>query len=258
MPQKSEYVPGTPCWADLATPDVDASGTFYSSLFGWETEKVDDPNAGGYTMLKLDGKFVAALGPVQNPGQPTAWTIYLATDDADKTVEVAQSAGATVLMAPMDVMDAGRMAILADPAGAAIALWQANTMHGFDVVDEANTFGWAELSTRDTAKSETFYSEVFGWTPKTSDAPGGMRYTEFKVGDSSVAGMMAMNPQVPAAVPSYWMPYFQVAGIEAAYAKATSLGAQTVVAVEAMPQLKFAILRDPQGATFGLLEMTQQ
>jgi predicted enzyme related to lactoylglutathione lyase len=254
MPEMTEYAPGTPCWVDLSTSSVDAAGTFYATLFGWEISPVDDPNAGGYTMLLKDGKPVAALSPLQHEGQPPAWTTYVSVEDADKTTEIAQSAGGTVIAAPFDVFDAGRMAILADPAGAMVALWQGNTMKGASIVDEPGSFSWAELSSRDTAKAEAFYTQVFGWAAYTNDM-GGMTYTEFKVGDKSVAGMMAMNPEVPAQVPSYWMPYFEAHDIDASFAEAKALGATPIMGVETMPQLRFAILRDPQGATFGLLKM---
>lgn len=255
MPEKTEFAPGTFCWADLATSDVEGAGRFYSQLFGWTVHPIDDPNAGGYTMLRIGDKDVAALAPKQDPNQPTAWTTYVAVEDADKTVEIAQSNGATVVMPPFDVFDAGRMAILVDPAGAVFALWQAGVMPGAAIVDEDNTLGWVETTTRDTAKAKAFYTAVFGWGAK-ENSMGDMTYTEFTQGDQSIAGMMATPPQVPAEVPSYWMPYFQVSDIDAKFAKATSLGAGTVVAVESMPQLKFAILTDPQGALFGLYQST--
>jgi predicted enzyme related to lactoylglutathione lyase len=253
MPDKTDYTPGTPCWVDLATPDVAAAGRFYGKLFGWEIAPVEDKDAGGYTMLKRNGKEVAALGPKQDEHQPTAWTSYVSVEDADKTAELAQSAGGTVLLPAFDVFDAGRMAIIADPTGGAIALWQPRQMHGAELVEEPHTFGWTELNTRDTKKAEKFYADVFGWSSKTSDA-GGMAYTEFKVGDASVAGMMAMSPGVPAAVPSYWMPYFHVEDIDKAFADATKLGAETVMPVGEAPNLRYAIVKDPQGAIFGLLQ----
>ena len=256
MPEKTDYAPGTPCWVDLATSDVKGAGTFYGSLFGWEVVPVDDPNAGGYTMLKKNGKDVAALGPLQGPGQPTAWTTYVSVEDADKTSEIVQSAGGTVLMPAFDVFDVGRMAIIADPTGAAFALWQPRAMPGAGIVDEPNTFGWTELNSRDTKKAEKFYKEVFGWGSKTSDA-GGMKYTEYKIGDASVAGMMDMNPMVPKEVPSYWMPYFAVADIDASFAKATKLGAEALVPVQEAPGLRFAIVKDPQGAVFGLMTLRE-
>jgi predicted enzyme related to lactoylglutathione lyase len=151
-------------------------------------------------------------------------------------------------------MDVGKMAILADPAGGVIALWQGASMKGAGIVDEPGSFSWAELSSRDTAKAEAFYTEVFGWTASTSEM-GEMRYTEFKTGDKSVAGMMAINPGMPAEVPSYWMPYFEAADIDAKFGEATALGAVPMVGPESMPQLTFAILRDPQGAMFGLLKL---
>lgn len=256
MPQKTEYAPGLPAWVDLATPDPAAAGTFYGQLFGWKAEPVaDDDSAGGYTMLTLDGRNVGALAPLHQPGQPTAWTTHIATDDVDKTVEIAQSAGGTVITPAMDVFTSGRLAVIADPTGAAIALWQAGDHHGADVVDEPGAFAWAELNSRDTAAAERFYTEVFGWTAETSSM-GEMAYTEFKLGDTSVAGMMAINPQMPAEIPSYWMPYFAVTDPDKTAREAAALGAKTMVEPQDFPGGRFSILTDPQGAMFGVLRLT--
>jgi predicted enzyme related to lactoylglutathione lyase len=255
MPEKTEYAPGTPSWVDLATPDVDRAGTFYATLFGWTAEPVPMPDAGGYVMFTLNGKYVAAMSPIEHGERPPAWTTYVSTDDADKTAELAQTAGGSVLMPPMDVFDSGRMAVLADPTGAAFAVWQPNQHPGAGLVDDPGTFTWTELSSRDTAAAARFYPEVFGWTAETSDG-GGMQYTEFKLGDSSVAGMMEMNPMVPAEVPSYWMPYFAVVDVDKSAGEATALGAEALLPPSDFPGGRFAVIRDPQGATFGLLRLT--
>jgi predicted enzyme related to lactoylglutathione lyase len=255
MPEKTEYAPGTPTWVDLATTDADAAGTFYSTLFGWRAEPVPGPDAGGYTMFTLNGRLVAAMAPMAGPDHPPAWTTYISTDDADKTVEIAEAAGAKVLQPPMDVMGAGRMAIFADPTGAVIALWQPGEHRGAQLVDEPGTFTWTELSTRDTAAAETFYTTTFGWTAESSDA-GGMAYTEYKVGDLSVAGMMAPGPDQPAGTPAYWMPYFAVADPDKAAGEASALGGTTLAGPMDFPGGRLAILRDPQGAVFGVLRLT--
>lgn len=255
MPEKTEYAPGTPSWVDLATTDTDAAGTFYSTLFGWRAEPVPDPDAGGYTMFTLNGRMVGAMAPMAGAEHPPAWTTYVSTDDVDKTVEIAESAGGKVLQPPMDVMGAGRMAILADPTGAVIALWQPGEHKGAQLVDEPGAFTWTELSTRDTAAAEAFYTTAFGWTAETSSM-GDVAYTEYKLGDTSVAGMMAPGPDVPPQVPAYWMPYFAVTDPDKTAAEAAALGAATLAPPMDFPGGRFAVLRDPQGATFGVLRLT--
>lgn len=254
MPEKTEYQPGTPCWVDLATTDVDAAATFYTTLFGWQTEPIPDPAAGGYVMLTMNGRYVGALAPLGERQQPPAWTTHISTDNADKLVELAEGAGGTTVAPPMDVFDSGRLAVIADPTGAVVALWQPNKHIGASIVDEPNTLAWTELSSRDVEGAKRFYPEVFGWTAQTSDA-GGMEYTEFKVGDQSVAGLMAMSPMVPAEVPSYWMPYFAVTDVDKVTGEATALGATALVEPMDFPGGRFAVIRDPQGATFGLLRL---
>jgi predicted enzyme related to lactoylglutathione lyase len=253
MSDTTEYTPGTPSWVDLGTPDIPAASTFYGTVFGWRAEPIDDPNAGGYTMLTLDGRTVAALGPQQNPGAPY-WTTYVSVEDADKTTEIAQNAGGSVLAPVMDVFDAGRMAVLADPTGAAFAIWQPGTMKGADVTGVPGSYCWTELTSRDPETATRFYGEVFGWDAHSGEMAE-MAYTEFKNGDRSVAGMMPAPAELPAEVPSYWMPYFEVTDTDKTVTDATALGASVMVPAQDVPTVgRFAILRDPQGAVFGVIK----
>ncbi|WP_322780198.1 VOC family protein, partial [Frankia sp. Cas4] len=118
MAEFMSYPAGTPCWVDLGSLDLEASRSFYSGLLGWEAQEVPDPGAGGYTMFTLRGKLVAGLGPLFGEGQPPTWNTYISVDDVDKTAEAVLGAGGRVLAGPMDVMEAGRMAVFTDPAGA--------------------------------------------------------------------------------------------------------------------------------------------
>jgi predicted enzyme related to lactoylglutathione lyase len=256
MGETPDYTAGTPSWVDLSTTDVDAAGTFYNAIFGWVTEPVPDLDAGGYTMISSNGRTIAAMAPLQGLGRPPSWMTYVTVDDADKTVELAQSAGGTVVMAPLDVFDAGRMAVVADLSGAAIALWQPGEHKGAAVQGEPNTYCWTELNTRDTASSVEFYGAVFGWGAHTSDVEG-MSYTEFKNGDRSIAGMMPMPAEMPAEVPSYWMPYFEVTDPDKAAAETTALGGSVMLEPTTMQPGRFAILRDPQGAAFGVIRSNE-
>jgi predicted enzyme related to lactoylglutathione lyase len=168
MPEVTEYAPGTPSWVDLASPDPDASRRFYGGLFGWEaTDPGPVEESGGYRMLQRDGRNVAGLGPTQAEGQPAVWTTYVSTDDADAIAARVREAGGQVIMEPFDVLGAGRMAVFADPTGAFISVWQPQSHHGADVVDEPGTLCWNELATRDVDAAKRFYAAVFAWQGDT-------------------------------------------------------------------------------------------
>src|SRR4051794_17837864 len=115
MPERTSYEPGTPSWVDLTTSDLDAAKAFYGSLFGWGAEDVPG-DAGGYAMFSSRGHLVAGVGPQQDPNQPVVWSTYVAVESADAAAQKATDAGGQVLFGPMDVMDAGRMAVFAHPA----------------------------------------------------------------------------------------------------------------------------------------------
>ncbi|MDP9182051.1 MAG: VOC family protein [Actinomycetota bacterium] len=250
MPDKTSYLPGEPIWTDLATPDMDSTVAFYSGLFGWEFGGGDE-EFGGYGMFTKDGKNVAGVVPVMFPGQPAVWTSYITSDDADKTAAVVAENGGTVLAAPMDVADLGRMAVLADPVGAAFGIWQPGTMTGAEVIGDEGTFNWTELATRDRAAAVPFYTTLFGWS-----AGGGAEYTEFEVNGQPVAGCMDMPEMVPAEVPSYWMPYFAAEDPAAKAQHAASLGATVLVPYMEVSEVAFSVVQDPNGSTFGLLKVS--
>ncbi|HEV2891777.1 MAG TPA: VOC family protein [Frankiaceae bacterium] len=253
MTEKSGYAQGEPSWVDVSSSDVPATRTFYATLLGWRADDVPMDDAGGYGMFTLDGRYVGGYGPAQMPGA-TAWSVYFATDDLDAMLDTVRGAGGTVVAGPVDVYTSGRMAVLQDPAGAFFSLWEAGDHKGAQVQDEAGALTWVELTTTDVEGAKRFYGEVFGWGEETSEAGGPMPYTEFKQGGRSVAGMMAKSPDMPADVPPYWMPYFQPADIDKLVGEAAALGATVMVPPSPIPGGTFAILRDPQGAAFGLFK----
>jgi uncharacterized protein len=251
MTIKTSYAPGEPTWVDLGTSDVEAAIAFYGGLFGWTCERGGE-EFGGYSTFLKDGKRVGGLMPLMSPQQPVAWSAYVSTDDADKSAELVQSAGGTVIAPPMDVADLGRMAVFLDSHGAAIGVWQPGLHTGAELVQEEGVLSWIELASRDQERAIPFYETVFGWT--TDRKPG---YTEFQVGGESVAGLMDMPPMVPAEVPSYWMPYFQAEDPQAKAAQAGSLGATILHPFIEMENVAFSVVQDPQGATFGLLRVSR-
>ena len=246
-----------PAWVDLSSADAASAREFYAKLFGWNVEVNPDPQYGGYGLAKIDGNDAAGIGPKMDPNAPTAWNLYIGTEDIEDLAGRVSANGGTVAMPPFDVGDQGRMAVFQDPAGAFISAWQGTRMGGFQT-DSPNSFGWAELNARGVDRALPFYTKVFRWTVKTSPMGEGQPdYNEFQIGGESVAGAWEMNPMVPAEVPSYWQVYFAVDDVDAAFKKALELGARELNAPMEYPGGKFAIVADPQGASFGLLKTSR-
>ena len=262
MAEFTSHAPGTFSWPELATTDQKAAVAFYRALFGWDLS--DQPMGPGetYSMLQMRGKPVAAAYTMPRERQrdaPPHWNSYVTVANADEAVKKAESLGANVFAPPFDVMDAGRMAVLQDPSGAVFQVWQGNKHIGAMILNEPGALCWTELNTRDTKAAEAFYTKMFGWTPKHS-APGSpMEYTEFSVNGQPSIGMMPMNEHMPAHVPSYWMPYFQVANTDASVAKVTELDGKITVPAQDIPGTgRFAIASDPQGAMFAVFQYAQK
>ena len=263
------YANGFPGWIDLASADMDAAAAFYSALFGWEVVDASPSPDMRYAMLRLDGQLVAGLGPQMQPGVPPTWTVYVMVGDVDEIVAATPDAGGQVLVPPMDVMTSGRMAVVSDPSGAVIGLWQPQDHQGADVFNVVGTFSWCELQSRDIAAALPFYEELFGWRWEQSsvdESPYLVGHLDAKAAgqgeaaegvDTSVAGAMAMPPGVPDAVPSMWGVYFTVADLDATVARAVELGGSVVVEPMDMGDMgRWAMLADSAGgAGFYVIEM---
>jgi predicted enzyme related to lactoylglutathione lyase len=247
--------PGVPNWVDLGTADLADAIRFYTSLFGWEAE-VSGEEYGGYTTFRLDGRATAGAGPLYGEGQPTAWSTYVATDDADEIAARVEAAGGKVLVAPFDVMYQGRMAAFLDQAGAPFSVWQAGTMRGADIFDVPGALTWNELTTRDLEGSAAFYGSVFGWVARESSV-GGMDYIVWEHEGRQIAGMQAMDgDRWPDDLPPHWMIYFAVADCDDSAAYAQSLGGRIVHPPTTLPIGRYAVVDDPQGGTFSILQGT--
>jgi predicted enzyme related to lactoylglutathione lyase len=163
---EDRYIPGVPCWVDTAQPDPEAALAFYGGLFGWEFEDVMPPGAPRrYFMARLRGGDVAAVAspPPGDPGGAPAWNTYVWVDDADRASVAVRDAGGTVLAEPDDVGEWGRMAVFADPAGAAFRVWEARAHRGAAIVNEPGSVNFNDLHTRDVDGAKAFYGAVFGW-----------------------------------------------------------------------------------------------
>jgi len=248
------YDEGVPSWVDLGSTDPAKTRAFYGELFGWNCPE-GPPEAGGYAVCDIGGKTVAGIGPQMNPDFPPAWMTYVNVGSADATAAKVAPAGGAVLAEPMDVMEAGRLAIMADPLGAVIGLWQPNQHAGAQLANEPGTYIWRELMTTDLDTSKAFYKAVFGWDAEDQGPPGGPpAYTEWKVGGKSVGGMMLISGDTPADMPPNWGVYFAVADTDASAAKAKELGATVFMGPADIEPGRFAVLADDVGAVFSILQ----
>lgn len=257
MSTRDGYEPGTPCWVDLMSPDVDASTTFYTGLFGWDAEdQFDEDGTRIYTNFSRDGRIVAGMGG-QMPGMegaPAVWNSYIAVTDVDETSKKVEAAGGTVMMPALEVMDAGRMAIYGDPTGAVVSVWKAGTHTGAGVCNEPGTWSWNELMTRDIDAATAFYTEVFGWTYEAMEMPAGTYHVIEGGDEGGLGGLMAMPPGVPDMVPNHWAVYFMVADADAAVDRVRELGGQVVQGPDDAGVGRIAMVHDPMGGSFSILE----
>lgn len=245
MAERDSYEPGTPCWVDVATSDTTAGQRFYGSLFGWEPQDLG-PDAGGYGMFALRGRLVAGFGPQTNPDVPPAWSVYVAVTDLDSACGEVANRGGTVVAGPMDVFEAGRMAVAQDSVGSFVSLWQPRDHRGAGLVNEPGAFTWNELSTTDVVKAREFYTGVFGWGVEGD--PGNDQAAIFTVGGRPVCGAHAAGEgELPA-----WSVWFAVTDCDASAAQVGELGGSVLMPPGDMDFGRGAVVADPQGAAFGI------
>jgi predicted enzyme related to lactoylglutathione lyase len=204
MGERTSHSPGTISWSDLGTSDPDAAKSFYSSLFGWEQDDMPIPDGGTYTMLRKDGKDAAALSAAQE-GMPTVWNTYVTVESANNAAAKAGELGATVIAEPFDVMDAGRMAVIADPTGAVFCVWEPGQNIGAEIVNGPGALTFSQLNTADPDRAIEFYSGLFGWGSEPVEG-GNMPYWALSNGERMAGGIMEMPADMGA--PPHWLNYF--------------------------------------------------
>ncbi|MFI6153928.1 VOC family protein [Kitasatospora sp. NPDC051170] len=249
------YQPGTPCWIDLMASDQQAALDFYRDLFGWQGE-VGPAEFGGYAVCTLNGRPVAGImarsAPEGQPLPPVGWTTYLASDDADATSSAITGAGGTVLYEPMDVGTIGRMLVAADPTGAVFGAWQAMDFIGAGVVNEPGALVWNELNTTDTDVSGRFCHQALGLRPATIQGMDG--YFSLNVGDRTVGGLQSVPGYLGGGTPSHWMTYFSVDDTDSTVDALVKAGGSVVQPPFDMQSGRMAVVRDPQGAVFAVIQ----
>lgn len=273
MPERDRYIAGVPCWIDTNQPDPEAAVAFYGALFGWEIEDATAPGSEThYFMARLRGGDVAGIGPLAE-GAPSAatWDTYIWVESADETVAKVRAAGGDVVTPPLDVMEAGRTAVLSDPEGAVFCVWQPGRHRGAQVVNEPGSLNFNNLNTHDPEGAKAFYGAVFGWgtMPMGGRAeawtlpgygehlellnPGTLERMASVGAPPGFADVVATLTPLPAGhddVGPHWSVTFATADADATARKATELGAQILAPPFDAPWVRMTIIADPQGASF--------
>ena len=256
MPTFTKHTHGTFSWAELATTDAASAKKFYGALLGWVG---DDMLAGPdmiYTMCKVGSEYAAALYQMGDSmqGVPPHWASYITVDDVDATTKRVIEQGGKVVKEPFEVLDAGRMAVVADPTGVTFCLWTARRHIGAGVLHDAGALTWNELFTSDVDRAGKFYASVIGWTTRAVDMGKMGVYTLFdRVAEQGNAG--GMMPLLQPGVPPHWLVYFAVTDCDASAKQVEMLGGRVLAPPMDIPNIgRFAVARDPQGATFALFQ----
>ncbi|MEF2528613.1 MULTISPECIES: VOC family protein [Streptomyces] len=257
----TDFVPGSPCWIDLGSPDVRAAAAFYGAVLGWEYESMGEGEDMEGGVLRKDGRIVAGLGRLTEQGARSAWMVYYCVADADAAAEAVRQAGGTVRVPPRDLDEWGRMAQFSDPLGGEFAVWQPGTDAGVELVDEPGSLSWTELYTSDVEAAKEFYGEVLGWRFGAMEMPGGggsyWLVTPAGQPDERMHGGMMELPAEQLSTAGgrpYWHPVFAVADCDAAVAAVTANGGSLQMGPEDAEGVgRLAVCLDPAGADFVVL-----
>ncbi len=257
MPEMQDHDYGTFSWADIATTDIEGAKAFYGALMGWEFDPQVFNGELVYTMCKLNGLNVCGLGGTMAEGQPACWNVYTCVEDVDAMSAKVSALGGQILAGPMDVFESGRMSFVADPQGAMLGLWQPRLHRGVQLMMEPGTFMWAELMTWNSEGSTAFYQQLFGW--ETVSDHSNPDYTLYVPGgDNSrnvyLAGQLTMNENFDKSVPTNWGVYLCVENTEEALRRCIELGGSQLAGPMEIAQGIFAVMKDPQGAVFNVLQ----
>jgi predicted enzyme related to lactoylglutathione lyase len=192
--------------------------------------------------------MAAGLGPRMDENQPVAWTTYFATDDSEATVRRIREAGGTIIVEPMDIAPYGRMTIALDPQANSFGLWEAREHTGVRIYDEPGSLTWNEAAVDDPKAARAFYSAVLGY--RFDEVPGAEGYTTFATEGDPLGGLGGHQPGSPKG----WTTCFSVASTDDAVAAAESGGGKVTMAPMDTEFGRFAVLEDPWGAPFEVMQ----
>lgn len=256
MGKREHYEPGTFCWVDLATTEPVGAKAFYGGLFGWEAEDTVGGDGGTYTMLGIDGDPVAGLYEMEagrrEMGIPAHWFSYVSVESADATAARVDALGGRNFGA-RDAAEMGRMAVVVDPSGAAVGLWEGRSFAGAGRVNDPGCLTWNDLQTRDAQGAADFYAGLFGWEAQIMGEESAPDYVVIQNAGRSNGGIMPMT-EAHGDTPPHWLPYFTVRSCDEATAKTKDLGGRVMAGPMGVGNGRISILQDPQGAVFALFE----
>jgi uncharacterized protein len=250
--ERDRYQPGVPCWVDILVPDPARALDFYGQLFGW---KFAGPGPGDYYEARLRDRSVAGVGAAPE-GVPAVWNTYVSVASADDAAQLAVRAGARLLVEPLEALPAGRLAVVEDPTGAAVGLWEPAGRHGCQLVNEASAYTMSMLQTNEPDASARFYREVFGWATDAF-APGIslFRLPDYVGGEPSQPvprDVVAVMAAADDAAPARWSVGFWVSDADAAASRAPKLGGSVIVPPFDSVPTRQTVLADPFGAAFSV------
>lgn len=258
MAHIDKHPPGAFCWIELGTTDQNAAKSFYTSLFGWSPQDFPMGPNQFYTMFKLDGGDAAAAFSIspeeQERGIPPHWMLYVCVANADDTASRVAGLGGKVIEGPFDVATFGRMAVLRDPTGTYINIWEPKSHVGTTVAGVDGTLCWADLNTPDPDRAGQFYTELFGWELMRGDDG----YVHIKNNGEFIGGIPPVR-QSSRETPPHWLPYFVTSSADETASKASAGGAKMYMPPTTMEKVgRIAVIADPQGAAFALYEAPQK
>jgi predicted enzyme related to lactoylglutathione lyase len=266
MSRRDDYPAGVPCFVDTLTPDLDAAKDFYGGIFGWEFAgpgRMPGDPPGEYFVARVHGDDVAGVGslPAQSDAPvPPAWNTHVAVDSADEAVARATAAGGCVLVTPLDAPPAGRLAVIADPAGAVLTLWEAGQRAGAARVNEHSAWAMSLLTTPDPDGAKAFYRELFGWEAEEFGPVWLFRLPGYVGGEPhqpvprDVVAAMTTGESARAA----WSVDCWIAEADAAAAAAPRLGGTIIAQPFDDAMFRRAVLAAPDGATFSVSQLQGQ
>jgi predicted enzyme related to lactoylglutathione lyase len=251
MGNRDSYAPGTFCWADLGTTDIESARAFYTRVFGWQA--VDRPTENGetYTRFRVEDRDVAALyemGEEERARLTPHWSSYVNVENVEKVAVDARARDAEILAEPFDVFEDGRLTVVRDPTGATVHAWQAKGEIGARRVNDPGCMVWNELATGDVDRAREFYTGLFGWTTEREQHSG---YELIRIGGALNGGLRTLQDDES----PYWLVYFTVAGsCDEAAATVREAGGHVLAGPLDTGVGRIALVADPQGARFALFE----